>query len=101
MTAPQPERWPRAEQVGELWTFAWGPGDAEWAIMPDEATARRCAAAWEMEKALAGVLGLLDCGWLVRDTSHDAEPGWSLKCLGPVKTLAEAGAALALARGQQ
>jgi hypothetical protein len=44
----------------------------------------------ELTEALRDVLGLIDTGYLVRDTSKDGEPGWAIKQLEPVRRLANA-----------
>ena len=44
--------------------------------------------------ALESLFGLIDSGWLVRDTTRDNEPGWAMTALEPVRKLATARAAL-------
>jgi hypothetical protein len=48
----------------------------------------------EMVEALTGVKQLLDDGILVRDISHDHEPGWAMKQIPLVRTLVLIEAAL-------
>lgn len=57
----------------------------------NDALAERIA---RLRAALEGVLGLIDSGYLVRDTSRDSEPGWVWKQLEPVMALRVARAAL-------
>ena len=43
----------------------------------------------ELEGALRDMFALIDDGFLCRDISRDAEPGWSIKMLGFVQRLAK------------
>lgn len=54
----------------------------------------------ELVKALDDVLGLIDSGWLVRDTVRDSDDGWALRQIEPVRKLAAASAALKQAKGE-
>lgn len=56
------------------------------------------AAAPEMLTALEAIYALVDAGVLVRDTSHDHEPGWAIKALPLVKALQNAQAVIAKAK---
>ena len=49
---------------------------------------------WELARALDGVMRLIADKTLVRDISHDHEPGWSLKATRLVLALKRAGDAL-------
>lgn len=44
----------------------------------------------ELLNACKALLGLIESGQLVRDISHDAEPGWAMKQLGLVQVLKQA-----------
>ena len=45
-----------------------------------------------LETALRDLRGLIESGYLVRDTSRDHEDGWALRQLRPVMILKEAAA---------
>lgn len=64
------------------------------------ANARLIAAAPEMYAALTDIFAMMDEGYLVRNTSDDAKPGWAMKQLPFIKRLQTAHAALAKARGE-
>lgn len=52
------------------------------------------------EEALRDMFALIDEGYLVRDTTHDAMPGWALRQLPYVHRLAAARRALAQESGE-
>ena len=50
-------------------------------------------------EALRAVLDLIDTGYLIRDISHDAEPGFAIRQLEPVLQLRNAVVAIAAVEG--
>lgn len=49
----------------------------------------------ELIMALHTTFALIESGYLVRDTSHDHEPGWAIKQVEPMRKLATAAKVLA------
>jgi hypothetical protein len=58
------------------------------------------AAVNELLEALKEIRELIDNGMLVRDTSHDHEPGWALKQIPLVQALQKIGLAISKAEGK-
>jgi hypothetical protein len=50
--------------------------------------------------ALEGVMGLIDRGWLVRNTEDDGKPEFFIRMLKPFMMLQSATAAIARAKGE-
>lgn len=69
-------------------------------VFESKANAKLIAAAPEMYEALIDVFAMIDEGYLVRNTSGDAETGWAMKQLPFIMRLQVAHAALAKARGE-
>jgi hypothetical protein len=65
-----------------------------------EANANLIAAAPEMYEALQLLLGLIEAGHLVRDTSGDSESNWATRQLPLIGALSKSAAAIAKAEGK-
>jgi hypothetical protein len=66
-------------------------------IAEAHANAKLISAAPELLEALKDVMHLIDIGWLVRDITNDDQPGFAMRQLKPLQTLAKANEAIAKA----
>ena len=66
-----------------------------------DANAHLIAAAPELLEACKTLIELIDTGYLVRDISHDGEPGFAIRQLEPVMQLRSVVLAIAKAEGER
>lgn len=89
--SPEP---PSSEAICELWPKDQGPPPAELVAL-----AHLFVASPDLLAGLKDVFAIIDEGFLVRDTSQDGDPLWSLNALRYVTRLKAAHDALAKAGG--
>lgn len=84
--------------VGHPWIAqAFGQNVGPLTAEETQANVKLITAAPDLYEALKGVMGLIDSGYLVRDTSGDVEPGWAMRQIQSMLLLANAEKALAKA----
>jgi hypothetical protein len=108
VSGPTPGPWTARESSlsrdGNLWFIEWDNEPASATARVAEVyrppNARLIAAAPDLLAALAGLLKAFDEGIAGRNTERDHEPGWVMRSVELVRTLASAQAAIAKATGE-